>query len=133
MSDTITDGLRATEAGCAEGREAPRVSLADIEANIAWEGSVDAAFAFVDAVRRIEDADAMAAAAAAFDEVQPTLSTLTLYAVVLKNGFTVIGKSAPASPENFDEALGAKLAKEDAIRQIWPLMGYALREKLHNV
>lgn len=26
--------------------------------------------------------------------------------------------------------LGRKLAYEDAVRQLWPLMGYALREKL---
>ncbi len=33
------------------------------------------------------------------------------------------------------EALSAKgrtFAKEDAIRQLWPLMGFALRERLHR-
>lgn len=48
----------------------------------------------------------------------------------MNNGFTVIGKSVPASPANFDAQLGRKLAYEDAVRQIWPLMGFALRARL---
>lgn len=55
---------------------------------------------------------------------------LTLCVLVLKNGFTVVGKSACASPENYDEALGIKIAREDARRQIWALEGYNLRSKL---
>lgn len=58
------------------------------------------------------------------------LFNLTLCVVVLKNGFTIVGKSAPASPANFNAELGRKLAYEDCVRQIWPLMGFALREKL---
>lgn len=58
------------------------------------------------------------------------LKTLTICILVMKNGFTVIGKAAPAAPENFNEELGKKFAREDAIRQLWPLMGFALREKL---
>jgi len=41
-----------------------------------------------------------------------------------------VGKSAPASADNFNADLGRKLAYEDAIRQLWPLMGFALRERL---
>lgn len=48
----------------------------------------------------------------------------------MQNGFTVIGKSAPASPENFNAELGRQFAYDDAVRQLWPLMGYALRDKL---
>lgn len=55
---------------------------------------------------------------------------LTVCILVLDNGFTIVGKSAPASPENFDKDYGEKLAYEDAIRQLWPLEGYLLREKL---
>lgn len=55
---------------------------------------------------------------------------MTLAIITLKNGFVVIGKSAPADPENYDENLGAKFAYEDAIRQIWPLEAYLLREKM---
>lgn len=60
----------------------------------------------------------------------PELKLLTICLMVMKNGFVVIGKSAPASPENFNAELGAKFAREDAVRQLWPIMGYALREKL---
>ncbi len=48
----------------------------------------------------------------------------------MQNGFTVIGKSAPASPENFDPEKGKRFAYEDAVKQLWPLEGYALRERL---
>lgn len=55
---------------------------------------------------------------------------LTVCALQLKNGFMVVGKSAPASPENFDADLGKKIAKEDARKQIWALEGYRLRSYL---
>lgn len=58
------------------------------------------------------------------------LSLLTICVLVLRNGYTVFGTSACASPENFNAELGRRIAREDAIRQVWPLMGYALREKL---
>jgi len=58
------------------------------------------------------------------------LKILSICILVMKNGFVVIGKSAPASPANFNADLGKKFAYEDAIRQLWPLEGYALREKL---
>ena len=57
-------------------------------------------------------------------------TVLTVCALTLKNGFNVVGKSAPASPENFDEELGRNIALEDARRQIWALEGYRLRSEL---
>ena len=57
---------------------------------------------------------------------------LTLAIITLANGFVVIGKSAPADPKNYDKALGEKFAYKDAIRQVWPLEGYLLREKLSD-
>src|SRR5262245_53262945 len=59
-----------------------------------------------------------------------SLKTFTMCFLVMKNGFIVVGHSAPAAPENFDPELGRKLAREHALRQLWPLMGYALRERL---
>ena len=55
---------------------------------------------------------------------------MTVAIVVMKNGYAVIGKSAPADPDNYDDALGKRFAREDALRQLWPLEGYALRERL---
>lgn len=62
--------------------------------------------------------------------VLPALGLLTFCVLVLKNGFTVTGESACASPENFDAELGRKIARQNAVSKIWPLMGYALKNKL---
>ncbi|CAN7375003.1 Gp49 family protein [Phyllobacterium sp. LjRoot231] len=60
----------------------------------------------------------------------PIHPTMTICVMQLKNGFVLVGKSAPADSENFNEELGRKFAEEDCIRQMWPLEGYALRERL---
>jgi hypothetical protein len=57
-------------------------------------------------------------------------TTLTVCYMKLANGFTVTGESACASPENFNEELGRKIARENAKEKIWALEGYALRERL---
>lgn len=57
----------------------------------------------------------------------PGMQHVTLLGITLKNGFVVFGKSAPADPDNFDPALGMRFAREDAIRQLWPLFAFALR------
>lgn len=59
-----------------------------------------------------------------------SLHCLTLCILVLKNGYTVVGKSACASPENFNLVIGQRIAREDAVRQVWALEGYYLRHKL---
>ena len=60
------------------------------------------------------------------------LRLLTFCVLVLKNGFTVTGESACASPENFDPDLGRKIARENAINKIWALEGYLLKQQLHD-
>lgn len=57
-------------------------------------------------------------------------TTLTVCALTLRNGFHVVGESAAASPSNFDEAIGRKIARDNARSKIWALEGYALRTKL---
>lgn len=57
-------------------------------------------------------------------------STMTVCAMTLRNGYIVTGESSAASPENFDEAIGRKIARENARNKIWALEGYVLREKL---
>jgi len=59
-----------------------------------------------------------------------TIPHLTICVLRLKNGFSLVGTSAPADAGNFDADLGRKFAREDAIRQMWPLEGYLLRERL---
>ena len=59
-------------------------------------------------------------------------TTLTVCALTLKNGFIVVGKSAAASPENFDIELGRKIARDNARNKIWALEGYIWRSKLSS-
>lgn len=106
--------LEATEAECAAIAVAPRVSLADIE------GAVQGRYHF-------SGFEAVSGGHPSHDE---GLKLLSLCILVMRNGFMVVGKSAPASPENFNADLGRKLAYEDCVRQLWPLMGFALRQKL---
>ena len=57
-------------------------------------------------------------------------TTLTVCCLTLRNGYTVVGESAAASPENFDIEIGRKIARKNARDKIWALEGYLLREKL---
>lgn len=58
------------------------------------------------------------------------LSCLTICVLVLKNGYLVTGESACASPENYNAAIGHKIARDNARNKIWALEGYLLRSKL---
>lgn len=113
----MTSSLKVTDTESAAVAVAPRVALADIEASIVsrFDTTADQA-----------TKGALCQGATQCDE----LRLLSICILVMKNGFAVIGKSAPASPANFDRELGRKFAYEDAVRQLWPLMGYALRDKL---
>lgn len=66
-----------------------------------------------------------------FDAPLP-LQTLTFCVLTLENGFTVTGESACASPENFNEEIGKKIAYQNAREKIWVLEGYLLKEKIHK-
>ena len=55
---------------------------------------------------------------------------LTVCCLILRNGFTVTGESACASPENFDKELGQKIAFDNARDKVWALEGYLLKERL---
>ena len=111
-----SETLKATDEYSAAKATHPRVSLADMEGKIAEEHYF----------RASEALNAINPSA----QVSNPLSILTICILVMNNGFTIIGKSAPASPENFDPEKGKRFAYEDAIKQLWPLEGYALRDKL---
>jgi hypothetical protein len=55
---------------------------------------------------------------------------MTVCALTLRNGYLVTGESAAASPENFNEEIGRKIARTNARNKIWALEGYLLRERL---
>lgn len=58
------------------------------------------------------------------------IERLTFCVLVLKNGFIVTGESACVSMENFDVLNGREIARENAVDKVWPLLGYALKDKL---
>lgn len=111
------NSLQASDALAASVAVAPRVTLANIEA------AIEHTFYFT-------GHRAVLMTSAVGRTVPRELETLTICLMVLKNGFTVVGKSAAASPENFDAEVGRKFAYDDGVRQLWPLMGFALRDKL---
>ncbi|QYN79884.1 hypothetical protein [Kosakonia phage Kc283] len=59
-----------------------------------------------------------------------SMGLLTVCVLVLENGFTIVGHSACASPENFNFEIGCDVARENAIEQIWLLEGYRLKQRL---
>ncbi len=105
----------------AKGLAAPRVTPADIEANIASAHYFTALDGAIHALGGNLPGQANTA-----------LSLLTFCVLVLKNGFTVTGESACVSPENFDAEIGRKIARQNAVAKVWPLMGYELRERLYR-
>lgn len=106
-----------------KGLTAPRVTPSDIEANIAGEYYFTASAGVFGA----GNWESLCGKDIPF----PTeLSLLTFCVLILQNGFTVTGESACASPENFDAEIGRKVARQNAVQKIWPLMGYELKERL---
>ncbi len=110
----------------AKGLTAPRITPADIEAAIASEHYFTAA----DGWRAQRGEPPAAGIVLPLPAGLEPLGLLTFCVLVLRNGFTVTGESACASPENFDAEVGRKIARQNAVAKIWPLMGYELRTKL---
>ena len=105
----------------ARGLTAPRITPADIEANIDSERYFTAGDGVHGAT--LKDGNS-------HNVYESSLDLLTFCVLVLRNGFTVTGESACTSPENFDAELGRKIARQNAIAKVWPLMGYELKQRL---
>ncbi|UZS74340.1 Gp49 family protein [Pseudomonas syringae] len=104
-----------------KGLTAPRITPGDVERNIRSE------FYFT-AGEGVLGQSAMGTKPAGNAD---SLNRLTFCVLVLANGFTVTGESACVSATNFDAEIGKKVARQNAIAKIWPLMGYELTERLH--
>ena len=88
----------------ARGLTAPRVTLADLEANIAD----------VEIVKHVSKSG----------------QVLRWAVLTARNGFSVAGKpSCSASSANDNKEIGEKIAIDNARQELWPLMGYALKER----
>ena len=91
----------------AKGLTAPRVTPADIDANIVHTEIVK--------------------------HISPSGQVLRWAVLTTRNGYAVTGRpSASASSANDNAEIGEKVAIENARRELWPMMGYALKEQLHN-
>ena len=109
----------------AKGKTAARVTPADVEAEIAGETYFTAA----DGYRSAPCFDPNGQPADCLPPPAP-LELLTFCVLVLRNGFTVTGESACASPENFNAEIGRRIARENAVEKVWPLLGFRLRDEL---
>lgn len=98
----------------AKGKTAPRVTPQSIEDAIGGEHAFNLGVAL----------------AALQHPVHESVKLVNVHVLIMKNGFAVVGKSACASPENYDFDIGRKVARQDAVNQLWPLMGYALRDQI---
>lgn len=89
----------------AKGLTAPRVTPADVEANIAHTEIVK--------------------------HVSPSGQVLRWAVLTTRNGYAVAGRpSAAASSANDNAEIGEKVAIDNAKQELWPLMGYELRSRL---
>jgi hypothetical protein len=98
---------QTTEAAIvAAGATAPRITPADIAANITHTEIVK--------------------------HVTPSGKVLRWAVLTCRNGFAVTGKpSASVSVENDREEIGRQIAIDNARDEMWALMGYALQQQLH--
>ncbi len=91
----------------AKGLNAPRVTLAELKANI-----VD-----IELVKHISKSG----------------QVLRWAVLTARNGFAVTGRpSVAVSPENDNAEIGESVAIDNATSELWPLMGYALKERHAN-
>ena len=109
-----------------KGKTAPRVTPERIQSLVDGEYYFTAADGVQQSLHKQDELTQLSGA-------HGELKLLTFCVLVLKNGFTVTGESACASPENFDEEIGRKIARQNAVNKIWLLEGYLLKQKLSEV
>ena len=122
---TMTTNDQTIEAQIqAKGLTAPRITPADIEANIKSVHFFVASDAIQqqNAVHECDDSGWLLG----------STQLQTFCVIQLRNGFAVTGESACASPENFDAEIGRNIARQNAVQKIWPLLGFSLKQKLHE-
>lgn len=128
-----------TEAELAEKSKGRRVTLADVEGSIAAEHFFTIADgvngADIQTLRQRDPHSTIHIRPLKEDEGlqdtnQERLGLNTFCSLILKNGFIVVSRSACADPANYDKEIGERIAREDAVRKIWPLMGYALMNEM---
>lgn len=99
----------------------PAVGPAEIEAEIKAKGLT---------APRVTKESIEAKISSILYETIPPDNIFTICAIQMRNGFTVIGESACASPENYDKEIGRRIAYNNAFSKLWALEGYLLKEFL---
>jgi hypothetical protein len=110
----------------AKGKNAPRITPADVEANIASEHY----FTGTDGIIGVKTMRAIRGESLGGTPPPPPFGLITFCVLVLQNSFTVTGDSACVSPENFDAEEGRRIARANAVAKVWPLLGYELKSRL---
>jgi hypothetical protein len=63
--------------------------------------------------------------------IGPAMAHITLCVIIMRNGHKIVGvNTGSVSDANFDGELARNLARKSAVDQIWPLLGYDLRQRL---
>ena len=106
----------------AKGLTAPRVTPADIEANIVQTHYFTAS----------DGCHCVYQGGPEFQATSNALDLLTFCVLVLRNGFTVTGESFCQDPAKFNAQTGREEARKDAINKLWPMVVYAFKEKLNH-
>lgn len=57
---------------------------------------------------------------------------LIVCVLTLQNGFELVGESSCVDPSNYNQQIGENIAFTNARDKIWPLAGYALKQKLYE-
>ena len=55
-------------------------------------------------------------------------TTTVVCSLKLPSGFVILGQAACLNPENFDEEMGCELAYQDAMRKLWELEAYRVKQ-----
>lgn len=115
--------MTVTEAELKAAAVAPRVTLEDVQDSIVSEQYFTA------------NDGAMGAALNKDRLIDPDqgLGLLTFCVLTLRNGWTITGESACASPANFNPEIGRKLAKDSAVSKVWAFLGFELKTKLSQI
>jgi hypothetical protein len=112
--------MSVTENELEERAVAPRVTLKDVEEFVLFTHYFTAA----DGIR------GNSCVHGKFEGNHEPLERLTFCVLILRNGFTLTGQSACASKENYQQDIGQRLARQDAINKLWAYLGFELCTKL---
>lgn len=111
MPEFFTDPL-SSEAGIR------KVTMADLEAQVKSQFF----FTARDGVYRNEMAGSDAAA----------LSHVMICVLILHNGLKLVGvNTGSVDPRDYNADMAMKMARADAINQLWPMLGFQLKEQLY--